>query len=56
MILDELSATFKDFDKNRTLVSKLWPIHQGQCLIVVYALDFKQLACDIWWDEITFMS
>jgi hypothetical protein len=35
---------------------KLPSFCQGSHPIMMYALEFKQLACDISWDEITFMN
>ncbi len=35
---------------------KIQSFCQGSHLVVVYALKFKQLACDISWGEVTFIS
>ncbi len=54
--MEEFSATFEDFNKERTSTSKLQALHHGPHPTIVYALDFKQLACDISWDEIALMN
>jgi len=48
--------TFGDLDKKHTFTNKLWSFRQGSQLAYVYAFEFRQLACDISWNEATFMS
>jgi hypothetical protein len=34
----------------------MWFLCQGSCSITIYALEFIQLACNISWDEATFIN
>lgn len=54
--VENFNATFENSDKERTSINKLWSLHQGPCLIVMYAFEFKQSTCNISWDEIALMS
>jgi hypothetical protein len=47
----EFEAVFEDSDKARTLANKLRRLQQGTRSAIVYALEFKQLACDVNWGE-----
>ncbi len=48
--------TFGNLDRECTFTNKLQSFRQGSRLAYVYASKFKQLTCDISWDEATFMS
>ncbi len=54
--VEKFNATFENSDKECTSISKLQSLHQGPHLIVMYAFEFRQLTCNISWDEIAFMS
>jgi hypothetical protein len=43
----EFEAVFGDSDKARTSVNKLRRLQQGTRSAIVYALEFRQLACDV---------
>jgi hypothetical protein len=47
----EFEAVFGDSDKARTLANKLRRLQQRTCSVIVYASEFRQLACDINWGE-----
>jgi len=47
---------FGNLDKEHMSTTKLRSLCQGSRFVVMYASDFKQLACDISWDEVTFIS
>jgi hypothetical protein len=47
----EFEAVFGDSDKARTSANKLCWLQQGTCSATVYALEFRQFACDINWGE-----
>jgi hypothetical protein len=47
----EFEAVFGDNDKARTSANKLCRLQQGTCSAIVYASEFRQLACDINWGE-----
>jgi hypothetical protein len=47
----EFEAVFGDSDKARTLVNKLRRLQQGTRSAIVYASEFRQLACDVNWEE-----
>ena len=50
-LLEEFEATFGDMDRRRTTLTKLYLLHQGKCLVLVYASKSRQLACDAQWDD-----
>ncbi len=54
--LEEFGDFFNDLDKECTTINKLRTLRLGSCLAYVHASEFKQLTCDISWDEATFMS
>ncbi len=54
--LKKIGASFGNSDKEHTSTSKLWTFHQGWRLAYVYVFEFRSLACDISWDEVTFMN
>ena len=47
----EFEAVFGDSDKARTSANKLRRLQQGTCSAIVYASEFRQLACDVNWGE-----
>ncbi len=47
----EFEAVFGDSDKARTSTNKLRRLQQGTCSAIVYASEFRQLACDVNWGE-----
>jgi hypothetical protein len=47
----KFEVMFRDSDKARTSANKLHRLQQGTRLAIVYALEFRQLACDINWGE-----
>ena len=49
--LAEFEATFGDTDRRRTAITKLYSLHQGMRPVSVYASEFRQLACDVQWDN-----
>ncbi len=54
--LEKLNATFGDLDKECMSSIKIWSLCQGSHLATIYALKFKQLACDISWGEAMFIN
>jgi hypothetical protein len=42
---------FGDSDKVRTSANKLRRLQQGTRLVIVYALEFRQLTYDVNWGE-----
>ena len=49
--LAELEATFGETDRRRTALNKLYALEQGSRAASVYASEFRQLACDVNWDD-----
>jgi len=47
----EFEAVFGDSDKVRTSANKLRRLQQGTRSVIVYALEFRQLAYDVNWGE-----
>jgi hypothetical protein len=47
----EFEAVFGDSDKVRTSANKLRRLQQGTRLVIVYALEFRQLTYDVNWGE-----
>jgi hypothetical protein len=47
----KFEAMFGDSDKARTSANKLCRLQQGTCSAIVYASEFRQLACDVNWGE-----
>jgi len=47
----EFEAMFGDSDKARTSANKLCPLQQGTRSAIVYASEFRQLACHVNWGE-----
>ncbi len=47
----KFKAVFGDSDKARTSANKLRRLQQGTCSAIVYASEFRQLACDVNWGE-----
>ncbi len=43
----KFETVFGDNDKARTLANKLHRLQQGTCSAIVYASEFRQLACDV---------
>ncbi len=52
----EFEAVFGDSDKARTSANKLRCLQQGTCSAIVYALEFRQLACDVNWGEVALIN
>ena len=49
--LAELEATFGETDRRRTTLNKIYALEQGSRATSVYASEFRQLACDVNWDD-----
>jgi len=47
----EFEAVFGDSDNARTSANKLRRLQQGTRSAIVYASEFRQLACDVNWGE-----
>jgi hypothetical protein len=47
----ELEATFGDTDRRRTAFNRLYSLQQGLRAASAYASEFRQIACDVDWDE-----
>jgi len=47
----KFEAVFRDSDKARTLANKLHGLQQRTRSATIYASEFKQLACDVNWEE-----
>ncbi len=47
---------FGDSDKARTSANKLHRLQQGTRSAIVYASEFKQLACDVNWGEVALID
>jgi hypothetical protein len=47
----EFQAVFGDSDKVRTSANKLRRLQQGTRSAIIYASEFRQLACDVNWGE-----
>jgi hypothetical protein len=47
----EFETVFGDSDKAKTSANKLHHLQQGTRSAIVYASEFKQLACDVNWGE-----
>jgi len=47
----EFEAVFGDSDKAKTLANKLRRLQQGTRSAIIYASEFRQLACDVNWGE-----
>jgi hypothetical protein len=54
--LTEFNNTFGETDRARTATTKLFYLQQGSHLASVYAVDFRQLACDVDWDDNALIS
>ena len=50
--LGAFSEAFGEHDKIRSATTKIRSLHQGTRLASNYASEFRQLACDINWDEL----
>ena len=49
--LTELEARFGETDQRRTTLTKLYALEQGSRATSDYASEFRQLACDVNWDD-----
>ena len=47
----DLEATFGETDRRRTALTKLFSLQQGSRPASIYASEFRQLACDVNWDD-----
>jgi len=54
--LEAFAEAFSEHDKARWATTKIRSLRQGTRSASVYASDFRQLACDINWDEEALMS
>jgi len=52
----EFEAVFGDNDKARTSANKLRCLQQGTRSTIVYASEFRQLACDVNWGEVALID
>jgi hypothetical protein len=56
MFVEEFCTTFEDSNKECPLTNKLRAFRKKPRPTIVYESGLKQLACDISWDETTFMN
>ena len=49
--LVELETTFGETNRRRTVLTKLYSFQQGSRLAYVYGSEFRQIACDVNWDD-----
>ena len=49
--MEELEATFGETDRRRTALIKLYSVQQGSRPASIYASEFRQIACDVSWDD-----
>jgi len=54
--VEAFTEAFGEHDKARWATTKIRSLRQGTRSVSVYASDFRQLACDINWDEEALMS
>ncbi len=54
--IEEFNAIIGNSNKERMLSIKIQLLCQGSRLIMVYALEFRQLICDISWGEAAFIN
>jgi hypothetical protein len=54
--LEKFNAIFGDLDKECMSSIKIRSLCQGSHLVAIYASKLKQLACDISWGEVMFIS
>jgi hypothetical protein len=52
----EFEAVFGDSDKARTVANKLHRLQQGTHSAIVYASEFRQLACNVNWGQATLID
>jgi hypothetical protein len=52
----EFEAVFGDSDKARTSANKLRRLQQGTRSAIVYASEFRQLACNVNWGEVALID
>jgi hypothetical protein len=52
----EFEAVFGDSDKARTSANKLCRLQQGTRSAIVYTSEFRQLACDVNWGEVSLID
>jgi hypothetical protein len=52
----KFEAVFGDSDKARTSANKLRCLQQGTCSAIVYASEFKQLACNVNWGKVALID
>jgi hypothetical protein len=48
---EKFNAIFFNLDKECTFNIKISSFYQGSRLVIIYALEFKHLVCDISWGE-----
>jgi hypothetical protein len=49
--LTKFNDTFGKTDRIRTTITKIHSLYQGSRPTSVYTADFRQLACDVDWDD-----
>ena len=49
--LTEFEATFGETDRRRAALNKLYSLQQGSRSASSYASEFRQLTCNVEWDE-----
>lgn len=54
--LEEFTNTFGETDKERTATTKIRSLQQRSRAASVYAAEFRQLACDVDWDDKALIS
>ena len=54
--LEAFVEAYGEHDKAGWATIKIWSLQQGAGSASIYASDFRQLACDINWDEEALMS
>jgi hypothetical protein len=54
--LTEFSDTFGKTDRVRTATTKFRSLRQGSRPTLIYVADFRQLACNVDWDDNTLIN
>jgi hypothetical protein len=54
--MGEFEALFGDSDKARTSANKLRRLQQGTHSAILYASEFRHLACDVNWGEVALID
>jgi hypothetical protein len=49
-------ATFSDSDRERVAKIRMQSLHQGTRSAAIYAAEFRQLTCDLEWNDKAFIN